>query len=365
VTAMRRPRLLPGLPVLYRLPGETQVGIDPRYAAVIPDAPPELGRLLHTLDGRDTTEDLLARAGPERQPALATVLDELALMGLLEDAAVTPSGGLPGRLVADCTDWAVRMREERRLLLRRRAEATVAVYGSGRLAVAIAVLLAGSGIGWVQPSAEGVVAPEDLGSGYLDADLGTECQAAIGRAVRRAGPEARCGPLPAGRLPDLAVLTDSVVPDRGLAANLTAAGVPQLLVRASEGHGVVGPLVIPGRTCCLNCLDLHAMDADPCWLTVATQLIGRSQRADLATTHTTTGIAVGQVLRVLHGSPEAAELPCWGARIEVDSFAGRTERVPTPPHPHCGCGSAGRRDTSEAGTTAAGDREPITSGPQR
>ena len=93
----RRPRLLPGLPVLRRTAGETQVGVDPRYAVVISDAPDELTMLLPRVDGRDTLEDLLARAGPANQVALVQALTGLAEFGLIEDAA--PPGRSPSDAV--------------------------------------------------------------------------------------------------------------------------------------------------------------------------------------------------------------------------------------------------------------------------
>jgi bacteriocin biosynthesis cyclodehydratase domain-containing protein len=357
VRRLRRPRLLPGLPVLHRTPTETQIGLDRRYAALIAEAPPELDGLLRALDGRHTLAELLDRAGPSRVRALVRVLTELAAFGMLEDAADLPAG-LPGRLAAEGLGWALRTGVPRHRLHRRRAEAEVAVHGSGRLALALAEALAAAGVGRVQPVAEGVVGPEDLGCGYAATDLGVDRRSAIAAAVRRVAPEVRCDPPPNSRLPELVVLTDAAVPDPRLAAGLLAVGVPHLLVHAGEGHGAVGPLVVPGRPGCVRCLHLHATDQDPAWPRVATQVAGRPQPADIATVRATSGLALAQVLRGLHGGTDAAELPCWGARIEVDTFTGRTERVPLPPHPRCSCRSSAQVAESTAGTFA----EPLTSG---
>src|SRR5258708_24971775 len=48
-----------------------------------------------------------------------------------------------------------------------------------------------------------------------------------------------------------------------------------LVASASEAIGVVGPLVIPGRTACLRCLDLFRTDRDPAWPLILAQLAGR------------------------------------------------------------------------------------------
>lgn len=40
---------------------------------------------------------------------------------------------------------------------------------------------------------------------------------------------------------------------------------PHLPVSAFRGHASIGPLVIPGRTPCLNCIHLHSCDTNPNW----------------------------------------------------------------------------------------------------
>lgn len=66
-----------------------------------------------------------------------------------------------------------------------------------------------------------------------------------------------------------------VTPLDGVLVNeLTALSIPHLLVSAFEGHGSVGPLVLPGETACLHCLDLARRDADPLWPIVTARLGG-------------------------------------------------------------------------------------------
>ena len=50
---------------------------------------------------------------------------------------------------------------------------------------------------------------------------------------------------------DLVVLADYLVADPRLVRDLHNAGIPHLLVRVRDGTGLVGPMVIPGRTSCL------------------------------------------------------------------------------------------------------------------
>lgn len=344
-----RPRLLPGLPVLRRTAGETQIGTDPRHAIVLTDVPESLAPLLHILDGRHTTDELMARAGPDDGLELGQILADLVGLGMLEDAAPfwpadtgdPPAASSPARLSADRTTWALRGGHRTGSVSARREQAVVVVHGNGRIAVALATLLAASGVGWVHTVAEGVVQPEDTGSGYLDEDIGVARADAALMAVRRVAPETRTHRPSPRRRPDLVLIADATVPDPQLSAGLTAAGIPHLMVHAAEGTGVVGPLVVPGRTSCLRCVDLHNTDTDPCWPALAAQLAAHPQPADLASAHATAAFAAGQALRFLHGpSGGLAELPAWGAAVEIDVFTSRSTRVEWRPHPHCPCGAA-------------------------
>ncbi|MGV9376903.1 hypothetical protein ACWDRB_13860 [Nonomuraea sp. NPDC003707] len=74
--------------------------------------------------------------------------------------------------------------------------------------------------------------------------------------------------------PDLVILTPVAPLDGVLVNELTSLGIPHLLASAFEGHGTVGPLVIPGKTACLHCLDLTRRDRDPMWPIVTARLGG-------------------------------------------------------------------------------------------
>ncbi|WP_208026063.1 hypothetical protein [Amycolatopsis acidicola] len=80
---------------------------------------------------------------------------------------------------------------------------------------------------------------------------------------------------------------------------------------------------------------------DSRWPTVAGQLAGRSQQADLCSVQATAAMAVGQILRAL--SPGEKPPPAWNTTIEIDTFEGTVEHRPWPPNPACGCGAQPRR----------------------
>ncbi|GDY33206.1 thiamin biosynthesis protein [Gandjariella thermophila] len=334
--------MLPGLAVLRRAPDEVQVGTDPRHAVVIGGLCPPLADLLTTLDGRHTLDELVhhaAERGVDRS-AVLELLDALATAGLLDDAAPSTrsAAGAPGRLTADSTTWTLRTGHPRARVPDVRRESAVVVHGDGRLAVAVAVLLAAAGVGRVQVAAAGVVQPEDTGCGYLDSDVGRPRREAAKAAVRRAASGADGRALPPHRRPDLAVLADAVVPDPALVAALVADQIPHLVVRAREGTGLVGPLVLPGRTSCLRCADLYRTDRDPCWPRVAAQLGHRPQPADLATAQATAALAVGQALLALEWPRHGTRPLVWDTTLELDPLRAALRRRRWPRHPSC-CGA--------------------------
>ncbi len=98
---------------------------------------------------------------------------------------------------------------------------------------------------------------------------------------------------------DLVVLSDFLVADPRVVRELHAARVPHLPVRVRDGAGLVGPLVIPGVTSCLECADLHRSDRDAAWPAVAAQLRDTVGSADRATVLATAALALNQVDRVI------------------------------------------------------------------
>jgi hypothetical protein len=226
---------------------------------------------------------------------------------------------------------------------RRRAAAAVSVVGGGRLASGIAAGLGLAGVGsvWVEAGPDGPVQECDLGTGLLDGDRGRPRAEAIADVVRRVAPGTSVGPPPARAVPDLCVLADAVVPDPSLLAVLHRDRIAHLPVRLRDGTGVVGPLVLPGRSACLTCIELHRCGRDPGWPAVTAQLVGQPGRGDAATGAATAALGVAQVLAALDAAAGgAAPAPSvLGATLEIDIASGGLLRRGWPAHPDCGCGA--------------------------
>lgn len=141
---------------------------------------------------------------------------------------------------------------------------------------------------------------------------------------------------------DLVLLSDYLVVDPRMLRDLRAEGVPHLPVRVRDGIGLVGPLVIPGVTSCLECADLHRRDRDAAWPALAAQLRDTVGTADRATLLATTALALSQVNRVI-GAVRGLEAPDPGpptalnATLEFDLDAGAIVARQWSKHPLCSC----------------------------
>lgn len=142
--------------------------------------------------------------------------------------------------------------------------------------------------------------------------------------------------VPDARDPDLTIVTDFPPPE--LVGDLMAARAPHLAVRAREGIGVIGPLVLPGRTCCTTCVDLHRTDTDDRWPAIAAQLIAKPAPEDPVLATATAAMAVTQALLIadfVRGG--LLTPPTWNGTIELRPALGTTSQRSWHPHPDCPC----------------------------
>jgi bacteriocin biosynthesis cyclodehydratase domain-containing protein len=309
--------------------------------------PPPLRTMLLELHGTWRRGDLLARAvelGADEDAADA-LLTELHSVGAVLDAA-----------------------EQKRALAARRS-ACVLVSGAGSLVAGVACGLAAAGVGSLYVVTEGEVRAEDVGA-VAAADLGRPRAQAVLAAVRRIAPSARVRVGSPRRRPDLAVLTDALHPDPQQHQDLASRGVPQLVVRVTDEIGLVGPLVLPGRSACLRCLDLHRAAADPCWPTVAARLAGWVGSAGPATVVATAALAVEQALLAVDAVFGAEPPPALDGVLELDLRRGGLRRRRCAPHPDCRCGAAHThpddvvyRTTTSASIPRPGEPEAATGQP--
>lgn len=349
-----RPALKAGLRPLWRDRDTLQVGVDPRRAAALTG----LGKaaaIVSLLDGsRDAAQVVRTAAACGIAPdAASRVLGLLACAGVLDDFPAELHKALPDYLRARlapelaCAALAYGHGDGGARVIARRRAAFVRVYGAGRAGACIATFLAASGIAWVSCRDAGTTGPGDITpAGLAAGDVGTGRAAGVARAIGRVAPEVRTTD-DGTRLPDLAVLVGR--PDPVDVSELMRNRVPHLAVVTEEAIGVVGPLVEPGRSACLRCVDLSKTARDRAWPLILAQAAGplapgvSPQACDTALAAATAALATAQALAFVdragprplataNGTLEAV-LPEWQWR-----------RRSWPPHAACFCGATGENE---------------------
>lgn len=109
--------------------------------------------------------------------------------------------------------------------------------------------------------------------------------------------------------------------------------IPHLPVVFSDTGVTVGPLVDPGISACLRCVELHRTDTDPAWPAISAQLHGLSGGAESPILAAEAAAIAFRLLRArLDGSLES------GQSIHIDADSGTRTARHWMQHPRCGCG---------------------------
>jgi bacteriocin biosynthesis cyclodehydratase domain-containing protein len=340
-----RPALKAGLLPVWRDRDTLQFGTDPRRATALAGLGPAAA-VISLLDGSRDRDALIstAQAYGIGSDAVSRVLALLADAGVLDDFPAGLRASLPGqaraRLAPELATAALAYGETdggARIMARRRA-AFVRVHGAGRTGACLASFLAASGVGHVAcADPEPAEAADLTPAGLTEADLGQPRQDGAARAVERAAPSVRTGD--DGSLPDLVVLTRPTLPD--LTDGLVRDRVPHLAVSAGEAIGVIGPLVRPGRSACLRCVNLRKADADPRWpqiLAQATFSRVPTEACDTVLAAATAALACAQALALI--DRRVGSLPATvNGTVELVLPDWQWRRRTWLPHPSCSCGA--------------------------
>ncbi|MDO5682799.1 MAG: hypothetical protein Q4G46_08225 [Propionibacteriaceae bacterium] len=291
------PRLLPHLPVLERSPTELQIGVDD--GIVVPAASP-VHEALRRFDGTHPLPEIAAGSGLS-VAQVRHLARQLQAAGLL----ATPPA---------------RRRPRIRLL------------GAGLLGRAFAEAYAASPPGSLQivdPSPP----PPDLYAPSLPTAADTL------RAHLRAGGFGEVSTAshwyrPEGPAPDLTVIAfDRLECDRAITDTLLRADQPHLVLRPQPHGVVVGPLVVPGRTCCTRCMDL-VRARDRAWPRLLAQLC----LVDCPPPPELVGWTVATALLQVRAWLDGREPETLGATLEIRAGGWTVTQRHWPHHPECGCG---------------------------
>ncbi|TDO93465.1 hypothetical protein [Enemella evansiae] len=298
------PRLDPALPVLERGDGTLQIGVETERGALIATTGPgDWGAALRLLDGRRSCAQVAAETGiPDT--ALAVLVTRLERLGLLTHGPARP----------------------------RRRRPRVRLLGAGALGRAVAEAYLAAEIGPLQ-----VVDPDPPAL-----DLYPELRPSAGETLIAQLRAAGLGPVGGGdhwhsdRQPDhdlTVVASDTLECDRALTDTLLRQDRPHLLLRPLPDGVLLGPLVVPGVTCCTRCTDL-VRRRDPAWPHLLAQLC----RARSRPSPELLGWAAQTAVLQLRSWWENGAAETLGATLEVRRGHWSVRQRCWPRHPDCGCG---------------------------
>jgi hypothetical protein len=274
-----RPTLLPGLRVTRRDDHHLQVGFDPARRVVLPEHP--------------AVRRLLADLELGHRPDLATLDARRAAHALAEHGLLVDADDLARHLAGPLPRPAVL--------------ASFAQHGAS----------ARSRLDLRQQARVGVVADEPW-------------RAAVLRLLGSAG-VAVAGPREAATA--VVLVAAGGEPPRGDLDRFVRGDVPHLPVRNVGARPTVGPMVVPGLTACLRCVDAHASDLDPGHgMLVEQHDPVADEPCDPLLMHLAVLWAVCDLVTYVEGGLPAT----WSATVDVDP-ALALERREWTRHPRCGC----------------------------
>ncbi|HEY0890221.1 MAG TPA: hypothetical protein VGE38_11475 [Nocardioides sp.] len=268
---VQRPVLRPGWQAVRRDDAHLQVGLDEPLCTVVPDTA-EVRRLLAVL-----ADPALPWQPPADLPS-RRALDRLDSAGLL---VPRPASALETRLAA-------RHGQDARERLSRRARSLLRLDGPSALTEPFEALLRESGLAAV--------------SGQASDE------------------------------PTLTMLLSAGPAPRPRADELLRHGRPHLVVAGSPTGWTVGPLVVPGLTACLRCVDATLAERDPRrGVVLAQQPPVSPALLDPVARIAALALAAQQTVAFVDGDAPAV----WSATLSLR--AGVPELVSWRRHPHCGC----------------------------
>ena len=130
---------------------------------------------------------------------------------------------------------------------------------------------------------------------------------------------------------DFAIAVGHFVIDPSLYGIWLRRDIPHLGVVLSDAAVSIGPLIQPGRSACLYCLQFYATESDPAWPAMASQLWGRRSLVD---TELVASEVAARAARIVIGWFQSSP---HNQQETLDVASGQVSTAEFLPHPSCGC----------------------------
>ena len=139
------------------------------------------------------------------------------------------------------------------------------------------------------------------------------------------------------RVCDLVVLVERYFEPLSAGQRWLSRGVPHLLIRFTDEHATIGPIIAEGGAPCLSCIALHSVTADPALPTLSAQLVGQPAAAETGASSELAAVTALTMIRLwMRG-----DVTMHNTRVRFTVRGGLVSTVPrieqVGPHPKCAC----------------------------
>lgn len=323
-TALRDPRCI-------------QVGIDPSHSLLLTGEVSQIRQFLNLLDGKHEIAELISKF-----PFAQVALFQLAKRGLLETqlvdhqitASLTPAQNYDLLISQRSHQAAIGKLDFAPRRIQNLANSYIWLANAGPAAALAAIYLAQSQIGRIKLDALAEFKPTDLPN-WLDRNA--EAADSLVHQLQISSANLKLTQ-PAGMPnPDLVILTDQPWQAPETAAEYLNRGIAHLVIQSKISEVIVGPLVIPGKTSCLNCAEQQLLNIDKSW-SVMRKLIGQHQRddTDWLLLNLAVSFAIAQVVSAM-GMGDLSRSDLVDTRWRFRLPGPRIESAPQPINMFCSC----------------------------
>ena len=351
-----QPRIKRGAITAQLTDGSVYVGTDARSVVLRKEG---ARAVIEILDGSRSLESIAQSFDVEHE-TLIDLIAELEAQGLLDMSQ--GSIVLPGRFKEEdqCNDaaqlqlrkriapelslttWIDGVRDGGVELLSRRQMCEVEIFGHNRISTLLFGLLLASGItqthiSGTSRSGRAKVDEIDCGTGFLrSSDYGADYYAQL----RQQGREISLFPIPLDDLgeevPQKFLRVFIGKGNESLISQSMSEAVEHLIVTIGQGpHLQIGPLVLPGKTPCLRCVNLARAAADSYSSSIDLYRENTAeQEIPIAIAHQVAGLIAQEILHFF--DTESSTL--MGAHLKYNYLRpSELERIRFARHPLCGC----------------------------
>ena len=344
-------KINPNQPALWRDPQTLQIGHGANSLAVgkLSKAQEQLIGLLYRGIANKALPELSKHIGMSASEA-EELVERVSPMLLKEPERNPKSAELSPEFVASAFSEIIRAslvnEVDGALVLQERNRRNIHLEDLSKPGLTIALGLAAAGVGHLITHDEAVVSQPDLGpTGYPTQLIGHPRIEAL-RALLAASPNQSLVSF-GKRLQerhldsvDCAILIAHQSMEPARYARWLNRDVPHLAVTFDSNGVSVSPLIVPGQSPCLLCLEKLRTDQDPAWPVLATQLLKTTKRMDdSASALFAGGIVLQKVLNRIDNFGEFEWQLENRTGYRLDSKTGLVTELVWPQWPECSCGA--------------------------